>query len=224
MRTSRRRFVQVGAGLIGAVAVPLLTGCGEQSAGGVQGGASADVAGSEVAQGQPGGLPDARTRVGLEPGVIVLSAVQIAGEDSMVRLTNLNTANMTMIGWQICSGGEYWEIPDITMEPDQVLDIAYRSGTDTVAQNFMNGAISPPDPAGGELALYASNKFDRASAIIHYVQWGEAGGQREELAVKAEVWEAGAFVDAAPLVDGGVLEYDGRIPGQGNWAARAGTL
>jgi hypothetical protein len=224
MRTSRRRFVQVGVGLIGAVGVPLLAGCGEKSSGGVQGWASSDVSGSEVQQGQPGGLPDARTRVGLEPGVIVLTAVQISGEDSIVRLTNLNTANMTMIGWQLCSAGEYWEIPDITMEPDQVLDIAYGSGPDTVEQNFMNGAISLPDPAGGELALYASNKFDRASAMNHYVQWGVAGGQREELAVKAEVWEAGAFVDATPLADGGVLEYDGRIPGQGNWSARAGTL
>ena len=224
MRTSRRRFVQTSAGLIGALSVPLFTGCGEESSGGVQGWASSDGTGSEVSQGQPGGMPDARKRVGLEPGVIVLSAVQIAGEQSMMRLTNLNTADMTMIGWQICSGGEYWEIPDITMEPDQVLDISYGSGTDTVAHNFMNGAISLPDPAGGELALYASSKFDRASAIWHYVQWGVAGGQREELAVKAEVWEAGAFVDAAPLADGGVLEYDGRVPGQGNWSARAGTL
>lgn len=224
MRTSRRRFVQTSAVLIGALSVPLFTGCGEESSGGVQGWASSDETGSEVSQGQPGGMPDARKRVGLEPGVLVISALQIAGEDSIVRITNLNTADMTMIGWQLCSAGEYWEIPDITMEPDQVLDIGYGSGTDTVERNFMNGALALPDPAGGELAFYASNKFDRASAIWHYVQWGKTVGGREEIAVKAELWEAGAFIDAGPLADGGVLEYDGRVPGQGEWTARAGTL
>lgn len=225
MHTSRRRFVQLGTGLFGALSVPLLVACGgEKDPTAIQGWASSDVAGSEVAQGQPGGVPDVRAQVGLVPGVIVISGLEFAGDDSFVRLTNLNTAKMTMIDWQLCSAGEYWAIPDITMEPEQVLDIGYGTGTNTVDKNFMNGALSTPDPAGGELAFYASTKFDRASAIVHYVEWGVGGGKREDIAVKAGIWEAGAFIDATPLAEGGVLEYDGRIPGQGSWAARAGTL
>ncbi len=225
MRTSRRRFVHLSAGLVGVAGVPLLTACGgEDDPTAIQGWASSDVAGSEVQQGQPGGVPDVRSQVGLVPGVLVISGIQFAGEDSFVRITNLNTAVMTMIGWQLCMRPSYWEIPDISMEPEQVLDVSLGSGGDTTGKVSANGALPNPDPAGGDLALYTSTKFDRASAIFHYVQWGKAGGGREEVAVKAEIWEAGAFIDSGPLADGGVLEYDGRVPGQGNWIARAGTL
>ena len=149
------------------------------------------------------------------PGVLVISGIQFAGEDSFVRITNLNTAVMTMIGWQLCMRPSYWEIPDISMEPEQVLDVSLGSGGDTTGKVSTNGALANPDPAGGDLALYTSTKFDRASAIFHYVQWGKADGGREEVAVKAEIWEAGAFIDSGPLADGGVLEYDGRVPRPG---------
>jgi len=225
MRTSRRRFVHLSAGVVGVGSIPFLSACGgEDDPTAIQGWASSDVAGSEVQQGQPGGVPDVRARVGLVPGVLVIAGIQFAGEDSFVRIINLNTAVMTMIGWQLCSQPSYWEIPDIGMDPEQVLDIGFGSGVDVDGKIFMNGALPIPDPAAGELAFYTSTKFDRASAIFHYVQWGKTIGGREEIAVKAELWEAGAFIDAGPLADGGVLEYDGRVPGQGNWIARAGTL
>lgn len=225
MGTSRRRFVHLSAGLVGVSGVSLLTGCGgEDDPSAIQGWASSDVAGSEVQQGQPGGVPDVRSQVGLVPGVIVISGIQFAGEDSFVRLTNLNTAVMTMIDWQLCSDLSYWAIPDLAMEPEQVLDVGFGSGTDAGGKVFANGALPIPDPAGGEFAFYTSTKFDRASAIVHYVQWGKAGGPREEIAVKAGIWEAGAFVDSGSLAEGGVLEYDGRVPGQGNWITRAGPL
>ncbi len=225
MRTPRRRFVHLATGLVAVTGIPLLTACGgEDDPTAIQGWASSDVAGSEVQKGQPGGVPDVRSQVGLVPGVLVISGIQFSGEDSFVRLTNLNTAIMTMIGWQLCSDLAYWEIPDIAMDPDQVLDVGFGAGTDTEGKVFTNGALPVPDPAGGEFAFYTSTKFDRPSAIFHYVQWGKAGGPREEIAVKAGIWEAGAFIDASPIADGGVLEYDGRVPGQGDWAARAGTL
>lgn len=225
MRTSRRRFVHLSAGIVGLGSIPVLAACGgEDDPTAIQGWASSDVAGSEVQQGQPGGVPDVRAQVGLVPGVLVIAGIQFAGEDSFVRLINRNTAVMTMIGWQLCSRPSYWEIPDIAMDPEQVFDIGFGSGVDADGKIFMNGGLPVPDPAAGELAFYTSTKFDRASAIFHYVQWGKAVGGREEVAVKAELWEAGAFIDAGALADGGVLEYDGRVPGQGNWVARAGTL
>ena len=226
MRTSRRRFAHLSAGVVGLAGVSVLTACGDDGgdATAIEGWASSNVVGTEVQQGQPGGSPDVRAQVGLLPGVLVIAGIQFAGEDSFVRIINRNTAVMTMIGWQLCMKPSYWEIPDIAMEPEQVLDIGFGNGVDTDGKVFTNGALPVPDPAAGEVAFYTSTKFDRASAIFHYVRWGEAGDGREEVAVKAEIWEAGASVDSGPLAGGGVLEYDGRVPGQGNWIARAGTL
>ena len=223
MGTSRRRFVYLSAGIAG---VPLIVGCGggTDDPGAIQGWASSDIDTGTVTKGQPGGVPVARARVGLVPGVIVISGIQFAGDDSFIRLTNLNTAIMTMIDWQLSAGSAHWALPDIELEPEQVLDVGLSEGLDTEAKVFTNNAFLDFSPVGGELALYSSTNFERASAMVHYVQWGKAGGLREAVAVTAGVWEAAKFIDAEPLANGGVLEYDGRIPGQGNWVARAGTL
>ena len=218
--------MQLSAGLTSIAGVPLIVGCGggEDDSSAIQGWASSDIDTGTVTKGQPGGVPVARARVGLVPGVIVISGIQFSGDDSFIRLTNLNTAIMTMIDWQLSSGSTHWTLPDIELEPEQILDVGLGEGLDTEAKVFMHNALPDFGPVNGELALYSSTKFERASAMVHYVQWGVAGGLREGVAVNAGIWETAKFIDAKLLTNGGVLEYDGRIPGQGNWAARTGTL
>lgn len=50
-------------------------------------------------------------------------------------------------------------------------------------------------------------------SILHYVQWGRAGGEYETVAVAANMWEAGKFVQGKDF-----LSYAGRLVGLPNWA------
>ena len=147
--------MQLSAGLTSIAGVPLIVGCGggEDDSSAIQGWASSDIDTGTVTKGQPGGVPVARARVGLVPGVIVISGIQFSGDDSFIRLTNLNTAIMTMIDWQLSSGSTHWTLPDIELEPEQILDVGLGEGldytrslriaqpavmvADTVAQQFL---------------------------------------------------------------------------------------
>lgn len=224
MTTSRRRFLILGAGMLGASPVSVLAACGNGSGGVVGWTQGQSKPSGEVSQGQPGGVPPERAHVGLVPGVIVIEGIQFAGPDSSIRLHSFNTADMSMIGWFLRSKPHYWEIPRHTLKPEQKLDIKLGNGTDSEGLAFANGALGELKPEGGELALYSSNNFDSAFDMIHYVRWGNGVAGAEDVAVQAGIWKAGQSIEVTSIAGGGALLYDGQLPGQGAWSAKPGAL
>ena len=116
----------------------------------------------------------------------------------------------------------YWGFPARTLAPGQSLEIEFGTGSDTGTRVFTGGRIGPPDPALGNLALYRGGNFSNPADIVHFVQWGAGGLGRASVAVAADIWTAGEFVDAGPLANGGRLEYAGMGMGASAWSASAG--
>ena len=227
MQLNRRRFLGFSASALGLVsASALFAACGEGGTPsapdqtGLQGWTEGQniEGGTEVRVGQPGGFPDERARLGLAPGRLVIASVSFAGPDSRIVIENRNSAQDTMFYWTLAANGSEWEIPGIfKLKPGETLTVGYGPGTNTETEVFMDGALAPPDPAGGELGLYneAPDVMDW-TFLHHYVQWGTAGQPLAPVAIEGELWEEGFTVD---VPEGSTITYEGTQPGQGTFSA-----
>ena len=227
MQLSRRRFLGFSASALGLVsASALLAACGDGGTSGApaQSGLQGWTAGqnieggTEVRKGQPGGIPDARARLGLAAGRLVIASINFAGPDSKIVIENRNSAQDTMFYWTLAANGSEWEIPgNFKLQPGQILTVGYGPGINTETEVFMDGALAPPDPTAGELGLYneAPDVLDW-TYLHHYVQWGTAGQPLAKVAIEGELWEEGFAVDVS---EGGTITYEGTQPGQGIFSA-----
>jgi hypothetical protein len=82
--------------------------------------------------------------------------------------------------------------------------------------------LSVPDAAGG-LGLYVDNSsFGNAETIRSFVQWGNAGNARENVAVGAGIWNAGEFIPN--VASGNSIAYDGSGFAASDWTEATPSL
>jgi hypothetical protein len=122
------------------------------------------------------------------------------GAGAFVQITNTGNAPGDIGGHWLCQRPVYFEIPSTELGPGQSVWVA-ADGNDI---QFVGDVVGVVDAAGrlgsfavgtGEMALYSSNDFSDAAAIVDYVEWGTGGHGRSAVAVEAGIWTAGGFVE-----------------------------
>ncbi len=98
-----------------------------------------------------------------------------------VLIRNDGDADVDLSGMWLCNRPNYVPLPDQVLKPGRVAEV--------------DAFDLKLDPSSGELALYTERAFDDPAAIIRYVQWGDDAHGRTSVAVAANVWPAGDFVD-----------------------------
>lgn len=133
--------------------------------------------------------------------VFVVSEVQF-GEEGFIAIRNVGVVSGNLAGFALCNRPAYFQIPDVELDPLDIVWIAVgdgsalSAGAGGVAEIIpMNGALGVIDRADGEIGLYRSSAFDNPEAMITYVEWGAPGHGRSSVAVEAGLWEEGAFIE-----------------------------
>lgn len=106
------------------------------------------------------------------------------GDDGFVEITNTGTGAGILDGWFLCQRPSYHSISGGALAPGESVQI--------MASGASFGSL---DAADGEMGLYRNSSFGDSSAIAAYVEWGSSGHGRSSVAVAAEVWPEGGFVD-----------------------------
>ncbi|NJB35089.1 spondin domain-containing protein [Croceivirga sp. JEA036] len=135
----------------------------------------------------------------------VLNEVEYLGD--RVEIFNNGNATGNLSGYFLCLGpGAYGQIGNLTTE-----------GNINLAQGeYLTVFFETPRNSGG-LGLYSSNQFTNAEAMVDFVQWGEGGNARENVAVDAGLWTAGEFVPVSGNAENTII-YDGEGNGVANWS------
>lgn len=143
-------------------------------------------------------MPDAMRRS------IVLNEVQYGNLDQVEVYNNGNVAVDLSSYWLCLGPGRYAQIGNLTPV----------SGTvELPAGEFLVLPFDMDDTDG--LGLYSNDSFGSSDAIVDFVQWGEAGSPRENVAVEAGIWTASDFV---PTVgESASIEYDGEGDASTDW-------
>lgn len=100
-----------------------------------------------------------------------------------VTITNLGSAPVNVDGLWVCNRPAYAPLASATLAPGESVEVAA-------------GSLSGLADNGGEVALYSSNSFNDASAILDYVGWGSGGGRATEAADNG-VWPDGETVSVS---------------------------
>ena len=117
-------------------------------------------------------------------GELMVSAVGF-GDAGYVEVRNVGDGDAALDGYWLCQFPTYHPISG-TLGPSETIRFP-TAETD----------LGSLDNAAGEIGLYRAESFDDPSAIVAYVEWGEAGHRRSSTAVEAGVWTEGSAVDAA---------------------------
>lgn len=137
--------------------------------------------------------PFAYSGTGTENGAdqwITFRSVRISKLDpstNSVALKNFGSSTVNISGYWFCNFPAYGQVSSMTstvmLNPGEEINIA----------SSVNFAV-----ADGEFGLYNTNSFGSSSALEDYIQWGNAGHQRESVAVAKGIWDAGTFINVAP--------------------------
>jgi hypothetical protein len=141
------------------------------------------------------------------------------GQDIVI--TNIGEGTGSLAGHVLCQFPTYANLPDIELAPNEFVGVSLGGSLfvpppgakDTFSLNV--GSIRP---GSGELALYSSSRFDSSDAIVDYVEWGNSGHTRSEVAVGAGIWGSGDFV---ATTDATTFMFALEVPsdGAGDWEA-----
>ena len=110
---------------------------------------------------------------------LVLDAVVFEGEPIVV-LRNAGDAPYDLVGHFLCNRPAYMPLPETTIAPGEVFEV--------------DVAALALDPTDGEVGVYTSSAYDDPSAMIRYVQWGQAEHGRTTTAVAAGLWTDGEAI------------------------------
>ncbi|NER15509.1 hypothetical protein GWK08_18790, partial [Leptobacterium flavescens] len=138
---------------------------------------------------------------------VVLNEVQYASED-LVEIFNSGTTTADLSDYWLCLGpGTYVRIGTLTPQSGSI--------TNLEAGDYVVLPYTMPDTSAG-LGLYSTNEFGSSDAIEDFVQWGEGGSAREDVAVAAGIWTAGEFVPTVTNPNNSIV-FDGEGNGAANW-------
>ena len=133
---------------------------------------------------------------------------EVAYLEGSLELYNNGDISVDLSNYFLCLGpGTYRRIADlptdgeINLPPNEFLVIDY----------------DMPNAIGG-LGLYANNSdFTDPATIRDFVQWGEGGTARENVAVAAGIWTTGDYVNVVGSIDNSIV-YDGEGEAASDWA------
>ncbi|WP_350292808.1 spondin domain-containing protein [uncultured Croceitalea sp.] len=139
----------------------------------------------------------------------ILSEVQYQGTD-YVEILNTSSSTIDLNNYWLCLGpGRYARIGTLT-PVNGTIDLP---AGEAVTLPFTMG-----DAEG--LGLYNTNSFTDANAMADFVQWGEAGSARENVAVSAGLWTAGDFLPTVAASTNSIIS-NGIASGRDNWTETA---
>ena len=110
-----------------------------------------------------------------------VSITAVSFEAGTVTIRNDGDTDLSLDGMFMCNRPSYAGLPAETVAPGATYDVDVSAIE--VGSSF------------GEFALYTSNDFGSAEAIVAYVQWGSAEQGRSSVAVEAGLISEGEFVD-----------------------------
>ncbi len=135
----------------------------------------------------------------------------VFGESSFVVITNWGNAPGNLEGYWLCQFPSYEPLPRIELAPGEQALIGLApdpppelAGMATIVD--LGPAIGLFNADSGEVALYRDQAFDDPESMIAYVEWGEPGHPRAEVAIAAGLWDDSAVdvFDEAPSISSGV--------------------
>ncbi|MEM9000793.1 MAG: hypothetical protein AAGB24_11065, partial [Bacteroidota bacterium] len=136
--------------------------------------------------------------------VVINEVAYLSGE---VELYNNGDINVDVSDYFLCLGpGTY----------DRVGDIIADGNANLAPGTFLVLNYDRPGATGG-LGLYLNNSgFGDAANIVDFVQWGNAGSARENVAVAAGIWTTDDFVPVSGNEDNSIV-YDGQGETASDW-------
>lgn len=137
-----------------------------------------------------------------------LSDLQLVGIDfelNSIILTNEGSDEVLIQGLWRYQNGESSQFDPFIVEPRATILFSVRD-------------IGGVDSSGGEIALFTSDSFSDADAMLDYVVWGTSGHDRIDLATDAALWPDDETVDTEDdtVV---ILRGDPNSIGPDAWAA-----
>ncbi len=140
-----------------------------------------------------------------EASVVINEVAYLTGE---VELYNNGDETVDVSDYFLCLGpGTY----------DRVGDIIANGNANLAVGEFLVLNYDRPGATGG-LGLYRNNSgFGDAANIADFVQWGDSGSARENVAVEAGIWTEGDFVEVTGDENNSIA-YDGEGETADDWA------
>lgn len=138
---------------------------------------------------------------------------EVAYLNDQVEILNNGDLNVDLSDYFLCLGpNTYRKIGDLEVEGN--LNLA--------PGGFLVVTYGMPNAEGG-LGLYINNSgFTDPSTLSDFVQWGAAGSAREDVAVAANIWTAGEFVNVTGNTTTSIA-FDGEGDSAADWAETAET-
>ena len=123
------------------------------------------------------------------------------GDDAFIAIKNVGALPGNIGGYALCSRPNYFQLPDMELEPLDIVWFAIGDGAELgdgagIAEAVipMNGQLGNLERADGELGLYKGSNFADPELIVTYVEWGSAGHGRADVAIEAGIWEPDTFI------------------------------
>jgi len=134
------------------------------------------------------------------------------GSNGYVSLTNFTTQLADLAGLFLCQGAQCSALPKALVPAGETVRVSSGDGKGLEGLIADHATIGELKPTDGEIALFASDKFDDPNALLAYLQWGSTPHLLTKLAVKAGLWIETSY---APSSDKAVRLY--RVEASGLW-------
>ncbi len=155
----------------------------------------------EITEETPDAIDDTPT------GVASVVINEVAYLNSEVELYNNGDLTLDLSEYFLCLGPGTYE---------RVGNIVANGNVNLAPGEFLVLNYDRPDATGG-LGLYMNNfGFGDPANIVDFVQWGEAGSARENVAADAGIWTAGEFISVVGNENNSII-YDGTGETAADW-------
>ena len=167
--------------------------------------------------------PTTTTEAASEGGaVFAMVEVGLGAAEQYVVIQNTGDASGSLQGFAICQAPTYHLFVDIEVAPGELVFVSLGGDLPelaSVAKETVIASIGSISTDDGEIGLYSeSGDFENSDAIIDYVEWGNSGHTRSDVAVGAGIWNSGDFVVTTPDTNG-LIVADQSGGGADNWEA-----